>query len=349
MRTRVISGLACLSILLSCQNPLPTGSTALDSRSRTELTGPSRVAPGETAQFQLTVIGPGGARRDVTSAAAWTTSKAAVATVAGGLVTGNAMGDVTISAVFDLLGASQPVTVLAPGTYRVSGFVHEPGSSVPLSGVTVQSRGAGNPEAETVTGADGRFTLYGVPALADLRLTKPGYLTSSQRLELQDNTSLDLALEPASARPDFSGTYRLSISAANCGQTSTPLPPELTQRVYTAAVTQAGRKLDVEVSGAEFVQTRIGAPHFTGTAEIAGATFSIAAADNYYSNIQPELVERLSSSTVLVVSGFATTTLSGSTLSGTLQGSIVEAAGDPFGRRIAQCQSSAMPFVMTRQ
>ena len=349
MRARIISGLIVLAGLAACQDSPPTTPGSLDITSQLELTGPSQIAPGETVQFRLFAINGGGTRRDVTSSATWTLLKSSIASIDGGLVHAFTMGDVTIAARFDLLARTQALTILAPGTYRLTGTVREQGLAVPVANATVQARG-GVADVETVTGIDGRFTLYGAPSSGELRVTKPGYVTFAQPLDLQSSTSMDLTLQPAIPRPDFTGTYRLTITAAECKATVMPLPPELTQRTYTATVTQTADRLNVALSGADLLTTTSATtPHFVGTAEILGASFSLAAADDYYAVRPPDLVERVTASTVLVISGVAATTFTGGTLTGTLQGSMVQAIGNPFGTRVSQCVSNAMPFVMKRQ
>ena len=349
MRARIVSAFAVVAGLLACHSPLsPARPSSLNVTERLEMTGPSRLAPGETAQFRLMSVDAGGAARDVTNSATWTSFKPQVASVTNGAVTGNAMGDVTIAAVYERSSRSQPLTVLTPGTFRLTGLVREQELAVPVANASVQASGDGAATAETTTGLDGRFTLYGVPRIADLRVTKGGYFALTRQLDLESASSIELALQPAMPRPDFSGTYRLTITAAECKATSLPLPRELGQRVYTATVTQVSNGLDVVVSGASFLSANSAVAHFTGTAEILGASFSLAAADYYYARTQPELVERLGDATMLVISGVAATTLSGRTLSGTLKGSMIQTTGSPFGPMVSQCVSSAMPFVMTR-
>ena len=143
---------------------------------------------------------------------------------------GVSMGDVTIIARFELLSQTQSMTILTRGTYRVTGTVREQGLGVPLSNAKVQADGEGGNLLETSTASDGRFTLYGVPAIGDVRVTKPGYVPLVQRLQLQASTNIDLTLQPAMPRPDLTGTYRLTITAAECKAGLPPLPADLMQR-----------------------------------------------------------------------------------------------------------------------
>ena len=89
-----------------------------------------------------------------------------------------------------------------------------------------------------MTGPDGRYRLYGVPAVAEMRVTKAGYEPVVQRLSLSDHQTQNFTLALTTARVNLAGTYTLTISApAECLD---KLPQEVWTRRYTATVTQSG-------------------------------------------------------------------------------------------------------------
>ena len=151
---------------------------------------------------------------------------------------------------------------------------------------------------------------------------------------LQVNTTLRL-VQP---RPDVSGTYVLTI-AADCRSGS--LPRELQERRYTATISQTGRNLGVALSGATF---KSGSNHeFYGQIDGNNATFSVSYGYYYY---DPSIIEQLPDS-VLIVSGFATTSIASNSMTGTMSGYISQMTGYP-GTTISSCSSTAHKFALTR-
>src|SRR5918993_430087 len=130
MRKHVIPALvliAALAVLgLACGDgptrPTPPGPTGLP---RVELTGPATIAPGETARYTLSALLPSGGLRDVSDEAVWVTSIPTVLTLDKGRVTGLAVGEGPITAIYAGRSSVRTVVVSPAGTFRLKGTVLE--------------------------------------------------------------------------------------------------------------------------------------------------------------------------------------------------------------------------------
>ena len=259
---------------------------------RLEIIGPSSVAPGQSAQLNAIAHRSDGTTADVTATANWRSSRAAVLSIsASGLATGQANGDAVVSvSVPGGRSASREILVLPSGTYRLVGLVGESDSPTsPVVGAQVDVVG-GLPGLSTMTGPDGRYRLYGVPAVAEMRVTKAGYEPAVQRLSLSDHQTQNFTLALSAARVNLAGTYTLTISApAECLD---KLPQEVWTRRYTATVTQSGPVLDVSLSGAAFVLDDTGkGDRFRGRIEPGRVVFTLAYPDFYYYRTFPDILE----------------------------------------------------------
>ena len=89
------------------------GSSATTPTTVSSLTvGGSAPAVGGTAQFTSTATLSNGTTQDVTSQATWQSSDPAVATISsGGVVTGMAAGNTLLTATYQSVTASDPITV----------------------------------------------------------------------------------------------------------------------------------------------------------------------------------------------------------------------------------------------
>ena len=314
---------------------------------------PGTLAPGQTLQLRVTFISSTGAQRDVTSDASYKTSDPNVLTIGpSGLVTARAAGDVTITVGFDRYSSVKPLVIVPPGTDRVVGILRQESTNITVTGARVEVRSAGEMILETTTDSAGVFKLYGVPAEAELRITREGFAPRVEPLHLTDHAALTLELALAGPRPDISGTYTLTVGSSSCDG-SKPLPPDLRRRSYRAAVTQSGPTVRVTLSGAEFRKIRsVAANSFTGTVDPAGVTFRLAPGTYYYyystGGQAPEVLEALSDDTVLLVAGTAAVAVSGTSLSGTLNGTLEQHSRNLNGLLLGRCTSASHTFVLTR-
>ena len=300
--------------------PPPTPTPAAPTLQSIQIQGPTTVAPGASAQF--TVIGQisDGTTVDLTSVSTWRSSDAAVLSIANnGEAAAGKAGEVVLAAEKDAKRASLQVLVLAPGTFRVTGTVTD--SGIPIAGATVDLLDGSRAAMTTQTDAQGIYRLYGLSGPIELRVRAPGYPEQIHALTVTDDAHSDFALAPTAA---LSGSYELTISAdaAACppsGRNS--LPADLRVRTYNATLTQSGPQLSVNLSAASLT-----AGSFAGTVNGGVATFDIHGITSSFSyyylyfDRSFDLVEQLSPSGFLVISGKATATAAPNGLSGTLQG-----------------------------
>jgi hypothetical protein len=226
---------------------------------------------------------------------------------------------------------------------------------MPIFGARVEVVG-GTPVVATTTDPDGRYRLYGVPRIADIRVTRDGYGPYVQSVQLVEHATQNFQLALSGTRLDLAGPYTLAIDAA-CA-TSTPVPADLRHRIYPASMTQSGSTLEVVLE--EPSRFRINAARrgdrFTGRVDAAGATFSLG--DNFYPYYGPSydpltyptIVERLSNGTFLGMDGTARTTGSRRGLSGNLQGFLLQYDSTfpsiPL-RLLGSCYSTTHRFTLT--
>lgn len=358
--TLFVAALAAAGILAACDNGSPARPSNPPSRppaatiTRIEIAGPDTIPPGQTAQFTATAHQSDGSTRDITSQVSWRSNRTSVLTVsASGLATAHDVGESTISADAPPFTGTTVVVVVPAGTYRLAGTVREGGSVI--SGARVEIRGGAGAALVTTTAAGGRYALFGVAGDTELRVTKDGYREHVQRVAVSDHQILDVELAPSRPRPDLSGPYTLTITTS--GACSDALPEEHRSRTYTAVVTQSGPEVQVKLEGADFVVDREGRGNrFTGTldAQSERVTFFLRfLAEYYYPNfidLHPDVVERITGSRHLVISGSVTTPVSSTRLAAPLNGSveIIESANLQRFTRIAGCKSSEHEFRLAR-
>jgi hypothetical protein len=81
-------------------------------------------------------------------------------------------------------------------------------------------------------------------------------------------------------------------------------------------------------------------------------TFSLGAAYNYfYYYGQYDVIERISSTSALIIDGIATATISPTRITGTLNGELLVVQGNaaPFTRILSRCSGSSHRFEMVRR
>jgi hypothetical protein len=323
---RVAIATALVWPVLACDNKAgPSGTTTSTQSPQLELKGQATVAPGASAQFTANIRLRDGTRQDVTAHVSWRSGNPAVLGMTdGGLATGAGSGETVVTAVYNAITATTSVIVVPAGTYRVTGAVTEAGTSSGVGGAVVEAIRDGVAVLDTTTDGSGAYRLYGVPSNAQLRISRDGFLTFTRQLTASGHTTQNVALVRSGSVLDLNGRYTLTVSVnGNCQSFgSTPLPMELRRRTYTADVTQNGSDLLVNLSGATFAQNSGGlGDHFRGTTTSNGATFRLTDYWSfYYYGNYPDVAERMSDGTVLVVGGTASTTLSASGLNGTLAG-----------------------------
>jgi hypothetical protein len=324
---------------------------------RVEIVGPRSVAPGAAVQFSMLLHMSDGTRRDVSTETNWQSRAPQVLSVGStGVVTGLQTGEGDVYGFYrpeGALNANKEVIVVPAGTYRLMGVVSEVGApTAPIIGARVDIVSpAGN--ASSITGNDGRYRFYGVSGNSEVRVSKNGYEIETATVTVADHGVQNFELRLSHPRSDISGTFTLTLTAADTCRGV--LPDQALQRVYTATIAQRGAELETKLSGATFVTNRTGKGNsFSGLIEPTQLRFTLNLKPwyNYYPYVPayyPDLVEQLDSA-YLVVSGSVLAQGSGSRISGPLNGSIAIWSKNPQINQspTANCTSTAHQFVLTR-
>jgi hypothetical protein len=319
--------------------------------------GPELLQVGETARYSVIAIMSDRSERDVTNEAQWSGSDA-VSISGPGLVTGRAPGVTELTAVVGGHRVQGRVTVLLAGTYRLEGQVHEADDHYPwqgMAGVRIDVTTGTGAGLSTLTNAWGAYRFDGVAGETTLRVTRDGYQSIDLKFSVVSHRNYDIELPLLAPRANVSGTYNLTITAAdNCGVGVGEgyVPEEARIRTYTANVRQDGPTLDVSLSGGTFLPGTYEG-RFPGRVEPGRVVFDFW----WYDGDLPSVAEQLAGSRVLVVYGSVIARGSANHLAGTLTTpfpdiplggvfSIFE--GGFLGRPIAWCASTNHQFVLTR-
>ena len=317
--TRIaLSGLALSALTLACEQPathLPSTPSG-PSVNTVEVIGPASIPPGQPAQFSASLRLADGTVKTGSSGTniRWRTSNGSVLQVnQTGLVTPMAaQGDAFITAEIPIGSGvrtgTREVVVQPPGTFRLVGTVVEDGNPsffVPDARVEVSS---GSPFA--ISNSLGQYRLYGVPPVADIRVSANEYGTQTFPVQLSANTTKNFALPLTGSRPTLNGNYTVSIDVQACGS-GTGLPADLMHRTYDAAVSQNGSNVDVKLLGGQFRTNSIAkGDHFSGTTINGGVRFNLdfyGYYDGYFGPADyPSVVERLGDGTYLSIAGQVT-------------------------------------------
>jgi hypothetical protein len=354
-----IAGLigACNNGPRSAVSPTPTAATPPFGVG-VDIIGPASIPPGQSAQFSATLRFGNGTSQAATGVEWSTTNPVLLRVDASGIATAAQWtGEVVLNARVTGPGAvasgSREIVVLPDGTFRMAGVVSEVDSPEdPVVGARVEVTGM--PLAAT-TDWDGGYRLYGVPGVAEVRVTRTGYQPHVERQQLTDHSTRNFRLALAGARLELHGAYTLTIDVASCY--TTPLPSHLRRLSYDAFVRQKGPTLEVALTeSARFLVNPAGrGDRFAGHADAAGALFNLQGYSGYYyykSHDYANLVERLSDGTYLVVAGTAATRSLPAGLSGDLKGRVTHHDSSfpsvPLQSSIsASCYSDGHRFTLT--
>jgi hypothetical protein len=293
-----------------------------------EIGGPASIAPGKSAQYTAISRLSDGTTQTATSVR-WRSESYLLQVDVSGLVTAGSksgsrpeIGDgILVAEVTRGPGAvirgSKEILVLPDGTYRMVGVVTENAPpATPVVGARVEVT-SGAPIAE-ITDWEGGYRLYGVPATADIRVTRDGYRPHVERLQLAAHVTQNFQLALSGTRLDLAGLYTLEIETG-CQPTSTSVGLlDLRHLSYAAVLTQHGSNLEVVLT--ESSRFRVDGAgrgdRFTGRVDSAGATFNLRGPSWYDFSAYPDLVERMPDGTFLVIDGTVATRGSRAGLSG---------------------------------
>jgi len=313
-----------------------------------EVVGPDTVAPGETVQFGLTARMPDGTSRDVTKEASWRAGLD-VSIDGSGLVTGVRLGQARIQGTYGNTTASKDVVVVPTATFRLVGKVFEADNpSQPVIDARVEATTATGASLVTSTASNGFYAFYGVAGETILRVSREGFDALVQTINVTDHQTVNLPLKLIAPRPNVAGTYTLTIAAADecgVGLGEGHLPEEARVRQYSAAVTQTGPSLQIELSGAALLRDPVNPTgHLYGKLEPGRALFTLYEWSPWEVNASV-IADQLTTG-IFVPVGTVVAAVSNEGLAGTLDGLLVVDGNGPS--RIAWCSSPQHHFVLSR-
>ena len=283
----------------------------------------------------------------MTSQATWQSQHGVVLSVdSTGMATGQDLGETILTARVTSRSATAEIVVVPAGTFRLSVFAREGGSSATGVRVDVVSgRGTGLFDE---TPDNGRYDIYGVEGDTQIRVSGSGYVEHVQQVIVSAHMVVDVDLSPARPRPIPGGTYTLTITADPACRDA--LAEGLRSRRYGAQVNQ----LDPRSRSCWSVLTS-DTPE--ATYEIVSAAVwtepdrrwrSVWRPTSVYGPL-PDVSEWLGGSRYLVFSGEAATSVSPAGFSGTLNGAIeVWEVSYYTSARLATCHSTQHSFVFSR-
>jgi hypothetical protein len=330
-------------------NSGPTAPTLASAPRMTGLTikgATTLTQPGQSSQLSAEAKFSDGSVMDVTSTANWSSSDSRVATISlHGLLTAMSYGKATIN-VFSTGGssanASAAVTVLPDGTIILSGRITEAGD-VPLAAARVEIIGGPMSGRAAVTDQSGRYALIGVKGVVQMRVTKDGYLTATPNLS-EGTENLNVELAPIVPYAAVGGVYRLRFTAAD----SCHLPDDAAGRTYTATIDEAGSRLTVMLSDAQF-GTYFGRTWNNFTGHVYGNAVSFTLNGGYDAIYNGGVAEKLTDTRYLMLAGTADGTVTGSTMSAAFAGAVsVITSPNNFWLPTATCSASDHHLIFTR-
>ncbi|HVG54682.1 MAG TPA: carboxypeptidase-like regulatory domain-containing protein [Vicinamibacterales bacterium] len=291
----------------------------------------------------------------MTAEAEWLYSDALLSAGAPGLVTVDPRirwGGARVEARYENKRDVKDLTVVpTAGTFRLMGPVVEAGfPSVPVADARVEVTTGVGAGLFATTDFYGTYTLFGVAGETTIRVTKDNYQPAEQNVTIASHRTLTTSLQSLVPPADVSGTYTLTIAAAEeCGVVSGAghLPEDVRVRKYSAVVTQTGPALRVVATGMNIAIQ--GRDYFVGRVGPEGIVFDLTW-DPWWD--YPTLVEQLTiTGTVFAPTGIAVLKGSGDRFGGTLDGGLhvfdtVHLLAPITA--IAECYSATHQFVLSR-
>jgi hypothetical protein len=355
MRKRVAFGisLALIGAWAACGSPpaqpspnsVPPSSKTVVVATGLRITGPSSVAPNQTAAFAVTETFSDGSTQDVTTQVHWLSTALDVLTVTGaGQVTGHGSGESTLQASLSGLSSGVEVLVLPSGTVRLIGTISE--GTFPLTNVSVTVTSGTGAGLTAQTDVSGQYQLYGVAGDIQIRATRVGFNDGTASITVSTNAVQNLSLTPVSPEPTIAGTYAMTLDA----DPSCQLPTEVMERHYTATITQTGVTFTVALRGATFLTSNGLGSSFLGHI-VAGQISFVLNNVGYYYAPYPDLVELIANGKVFVVMGSGVLVQSGPNLSGTLAGTLIVGTTPVLSKNweSASCSSAQHRLLLTAQ
>ena len=292
-----------------------------------QISGPASIAPGQSAQFIADTRLSDGVVKSTTSAAniRWRTSNGLLTVNSAGVATaGQTRGESNLTA--EVLPAvtirgTREIVIVPDGTYRVVGSVRE--AEAPAQAVVGARVEVTGTSLVATTDFSGNYRLYGVPPSAEIRVTANGYQTVTQNVQLNTHTTQNFLVPLSGPRVSLNGPFYAMFDVVNSCSGNPPLSLDLQHRAYEASVTTTGSVVDVRLTEPRFNLLGGKGNRFSGRADPAAIRFTLDQGFYYfYYGYYPNIIERLSNNSQLIMWGTGTTVPSGGGVSGLLNGGI---------------------------
>ena len=345
--------LIAVLIVVACEEdrkpPVPTTPTPNTtilfpgpSLSRLNIQGPApTVGPRQTAAVKAVALFSDGSERDVTADARWTSTQPEIATVDGGVITGQALGRTLIRATYMSRSASLAMVIKPEGTFILQGTITEPG---PVNVGTATVAVLSGPSQQQVTADSfGFYELIGVTGMLTLRVSKPGYRDETTTLTVTRDQNLDVQIRPIAAPASVAGVYGVTLTVSpSCSL----VPNDQRTRTYTATVGQDIARLNIQLGDANFVVDDSGRKNsFNGTVFGSTVTFNWGSGDYYYYYYGTSQVqETLPDGQILGIWGKLVVTAAQ-----TMTGDLVGGFSFREGNRTRRCSAADSRVVFTRR
>jgi hypothetical protein len=311
VRARLTVVAAFVAGLIACGGDSNLGPSGTPTVNGLTLTGPTQVAPGETARFTATARYTDGSTKDVTAGTTWSAFPAGVLRLTSpGVFDVVAAGETRVQGSYQrLFSQAQPLLVVPAGTFKLFGVVSD-GSGV-VEGVVVEARSGGGSKTVT-TARDGKYAFYGVAGAVELLASARGYDPVDVTFTVSEHTTRNVSLTTTATPLNLAGTWTLSLSAAS--PCSDSWPEAIRHRDEPTQITQSGTRLTFRFNTPTIQQSFVGS-----FGRIAGTEFSLTIDfDDYY--LDYGLLERPTPTDWVGVYGTAEATGNESAISGTFTG-----------------------------
>ena len=237
------------------------------------IAGPGEIAPGNTSQFTATGHYNDSSTLDITSTSSWGSFNSSILRHTGsGRFQAVVGGETRVEARLSSRSSSVPVLVLPPGTFKLSGTVKDSFGGVEDVTVQVVSGIGAGLSAKTTFG--GRYALYGVGGVVELRASAPGYQPRDLTVTVNSHSVQDLQIDPDGSTRDIAGQWTVIIGTSSA--CSSGWSEAARKREVTAVIQQQGTQLKVQFSGPG-VQ-----PGYDNLGRIAGSAFTVTLYYDYY-------------------------------------------------------------------
>ena len=338
-------------VVVACQEdkkPVPTTPTPNETilfpgprLSKLTIPGPApTVGPQQTAAVKAVAVFADGSERDVTADARWSSTQPEIATVDGGVITGQALGRTVIRTTYMTRSASLAMVIKPAGTFILQGTITEPGPVV--VGTAIVAVLSGPSQRQVTADSSGFYELIGVTGMLTLRVSKPGYRDETATVTVTRDQSLDVQIRPVAAPASVAGVYGVTLTVS-----CPPVPDDQRTRTYTATIAQENARLTVLLSDANFVADRSGTKNsLKGTVFGRTVTFNWGSGDDYYYYYYDptQVEETLPGGQILGIWGKLVVTAA-QNMSGDLVGGFTFRQGS----RIDRCSTGDSRVVLTRR